>query len=168
MKTIQPGSPDKTTARSEFPLIVITVVSTLFFILFPLFHSFHQRTTPGLKNFFITASAKELGGFAPHEIKITANDTAKLSFWAVDVVHSFNMPQLGIDKVLPVGEHAEVTIATQFREDEKEYRYLVNGKSFTFDKEEGVKPLVLEFKCNRYCSHQHWDMRGEIIIMPPK
>jgi heme/copper-type cytochrome/quinol oxidase subunit 2 len=162
---------DKRILKSEIFLTVFAIVTILFFILFPLFNFLYLKKLSSAKELFVSAAVVELGGFNPKEIKIKANQTLKLTLWALDVRHSFNLPQLGLDKVMPVGENAEVIISTNFKENENEYEYIINGKSFKFNKhkkKKKVKPLILEYKCNRYCSPQHWDMRGKLIILPPK
>ncbi len=164
-------SPRRSKPESERLLIAIAVVPSLFFLLFPLLKPLPAATVSEGRNVLVLASAGELGGFKPSVLKVVAGERLNVSFWAMDVGHSFNLPQLNVDLALPPGETRDLSFETGFEEDAGEYRYLVNGRRFSFPKAPGSPslraPLVLEFKCNRYCSPAHWGMRGQLVIDPP-
>lgn len=156
----------------EKKLLLLVIISAIFFLFFPVFENLKQLLVKKDGEILVKVLAQEIGGFNPAEITVTAGEQLKLVFWAMDTTHSFNLPQVGIDLVLPAGEKLRQTILTDFKETPSDYTYLVNQRSFTIQKDpQNLKqknPLILDFKCNRYCSHQHWSMRGRIIILPPK
>jgi heme/copper-type cytochrome/quinol oxidase subunit 2 len=167
-------SPTPEKRQSERVLLTLVIVPSLFLALFPLLKPLSPpptQTAPGSREVLVLASAGELGGFKPSEIKLVAGEHLHISFWAMDVAHSFNLPQLGIDLVLSPGEATELNLDTTFEENATEYAYFVNGKRFPFPKVAAApaapQPLVFEFKCNRYCSPAHWGMRGQLVVDPP-
>jgi len=51
--------------------------------------------------------------FSPKEVTIKKGETVKLQIRSEDVVHGFFLRPLGIDKEVPAGETAEVTVTPQ-------------------------------------------------------
>ena len=158
--------------KSEKKLLFLVLFSGLFFLFFPLLEKLKELQLKNNGEILIKVTSQELGGFNPSEIIVNAKETLKLVFWSMDTTHSFNLPQIGIDLVLPAGEKLRQTIVTDFTETALDYTYMVNQRNFTFQENPLnlmlKNPLTLDFKCNRYCSHMHWSMRGRIIIFPPK
>lgn len=101
-----------------------------------------RDTADGLRVIEIQAQAPEAGGFIPDRLELTAGETVKLRVVSPDVVHSFFIPELGvnIDEVYP-GKPVEVTITPQ-------------------------EPGRYAFACTRWCSVDHWRMRGVIEVLP--
>jgi mono/diheme cytochrome c family protein len=92
----------------------------------------------------LTANAPANGGWVPDTIRVNLGERVRLQISAPDVVHGFEIPALGIqvDEILP-GHVAEVEfVASRV------------GK--------------FPFACTRWCSVDHWRMRGTIEVIDPK
>ncbi len=126
-------------------LFALTVV-LLIFIVFPasLFGYQMWRTTAGdARVITLTASAPAAGGWQPDTIRVNVGERVRLRIAASDVVHGFEVPALGIqvDEILP-GHVEEVEFAAT-----RTGRY--------------------PFACTRWCSVDHWRMRGVIEVIDP-
>ncbi|MBI5035045.1 MAG: cytochrome c oxidase subunit II [Chloroflexi bacterium] len=91
----------------------------------------------------LTANAPSNGGWVPDTIRVNLGERVRLRIASPDVVHGFEIPALGIqvDEILP-GHVAEVEfIASRV------------GK--------------FPFACTRWCSVDHWRMRGNIEVVDP-
>jgi len=91
----------------------------------------------------LTANAPSNGGWQPDTIRVNVGERVRLRISAPDVVHGFEIPALGvkIDEILP-GHVEEVEfVATRA----------------------GRYP----FACTRWCSVDHWRMRGVIEVIDP-
>ncbi|MGB8648242.1 MAG: c-type cytochrome, partial [Anaerolineae bacterium] len=97
----------------------------------------------GVRVIALTGNAPGSGGWQPDTIRINLGERVQLRITATDVVHGFAVPALGIDvnEILP-GHVAEV--------------------EFTPD-----KVGRFAFACTRWCSVDHWRMRGTIEVVDP-
>ena len=68
------------------------------------------RAEDGPRVIVITAKRFE---FSPKEIRLKKGETVKLQLKSEDVTHGFFLRPLGIDKDIPAGETAEVTVTPQ-------------------------------------------------------
>ena len=68
------------------------------------------RAEDGPRVIVITAKRFE---FSPKEITLKKGETVKLQLKSEDVTHGFFLRPLGIDKDIPAGETAEVTVTPQ-------------------------------------------------------
>jgi len=92
----------------------------------------------------LTANAPSNGGWVPDTIRVNLGERVRLRIASPDVVHGFAIPALGIqvDEILP-GHVTEVAFAA----------YRVGN---------------FPFACTRWCSVDHWRMRGVIEVIDPK
>ncbi len=126
-------------------LFAFTVV-LLIFVAFPaaLFGYQTWRTNAAdARVIDLTANAPSNGGWQPDTIRVNVGERVRLRIAAPDVVHGFEIPALGIkvDEILP-GHVEEVEfVATRA----------------------GRYP----FACTRWCSVDHWRMRGVIEVIDP-
>jgi mono/diheme cytochrome c family protein/plastocyanin len=97
----------------------------------------------GLRVINLVARAPEQGGFSPDRIVLQAGETVKLRISSPDVVHGLSIPELGvdIDEILP-GKPVEVEVTPKH-------------------------PGRYAFACIRWCSVDHWRMRGVIEVEGP-
>ena len=105
------------------------------------YHAAHLRAPAGARVVEIVARAPEQGGFGPDHITLQAGEAVRLRISSPDVVHGFSIPGLGvdIDEIYP-GKVVEVDI-----------------------RPEG--PGRFPFACTRWCSVDHWRMRGVIDVV---
>ncbi|MGE5140928.1 MAG: c-type cytochrome [Rudaea sp.] len=98
---------------------------------------------PGVRVITLTANAPGKGGWQPDAIQVNLGETVRLRIASTDVVHGFAVPALGIDvnEILP-GHVQEV-----------EFRAAKAGR--------------FPFACTRWCSVDHWRMRGVIDVINP-
>ncbi|MDE3091290.1 MAG: cupredoxin domain-containing protein, partial [Chloroflexota bacterium] len=134
--------------REFFALTVVLLI----FVAFPatLFGYQVWRTSAsfgfaqdGARVIALTANAPANGGWQPDAIRVNVGEHVRLRIAAPDVVHGFEVPALGIkvDEILP-GHVEEVEfVATRA----------------------GRYP----FACTRWCSVDHWRMRGVIEVIDP-
>lgn len=125
-----------------FALIVVILI----FVAFPASLFAYQAwltNTPGVRVIELTANAPATGGWVPDIIRVNVGDRVRLRISAPDVVHGFEIPALGIqvDEILP-GHVAQVDF--------------VAARAGRFP-----------FACTRWCSADHWRMRGVIEISDP-
>ncbi len=129
--------------REFFALAVVL----LLFIAFPasLFAYNAWVSNPsGLRVITLTGNAPGNGGWQPSTIRVNLGERVRLRITSTDVVHGFAVPALGLDvkEILP-GHVQEV--------------------EFTAD-----KVGRFEFACTRWCSIDHWRMRGTIEVVDPQ
>lgn len=91
----------------------------------------------------LVANAPARGGWTPDAIRVNAGERVRLRISSPDVVHGFEIPALGIqvDEILP-GHVQEV-----------EFTAAQAGR--------------YAFACTRWCSVDHWRMRGVIEVTEP-
>ena len=94
----------------------------------------------GVKTVDIVARAPEQGGFSPDRLSLRVGETVRLRLSSPDVVHGLTIPGLGvnIDEIYP-GKVIEVDVTPD-------------------------KPGRYAFACTRWCSVDHWRMRGVIEV----
>lgn len=102
-----------------------------------------RTNTPGARVIDITANAPSNGGWQPDSIRVNVGERVSLRISAPDVVHGFAVPALGIqvDEILP-GHVQEVGF--------------IASRAGRFP-----------FACTRWCSVDHWRMRGVIEVVDP-
>jgi mono/diheme cytochrome c family protein/plastocyanin len=99
-----------------------------------------QRGADGVRVIALVARAPELGGFSPDRLTLRAGETVRLRISSPDVVHGLTIPGLGVDvaEILP-GTVVEVDVTP-------------------------AEPGRYAFACTRWCSVDHWRMRGVIEV----
>ncbi len=128
--------------RELFALVVVIVI----FVVFPAMLFAYQASltaTPGVRVIDLIGYAPANGGWQPDTIRVKVGDRVRLRIAAPDVVHGFEIPALGIavDEILP-GHVAQVEFVATHA---------------------GRFP----FACTRWCSADHWRMRGIIEVVDP-
>ncbi len=100
-----------------------------------------QPTAAGAPIVNIVARAPEQGGFSPDRIALQAGEPVRLRISSPDVVHGFAIPGLDVDvdEILP-GNVVEVDVTP-------------------------TQPGRYAFACTRWCSMDHWRMRGVIEVI---
>jgi mono/diheme cytochrome c family protein len=126
-------------------LFALTVV-VLLFVAFPtaLFGYQAWRTNVSdARVIQLTANAPANGGWQPDTIRVNLGERVRLRIAAPDVIHGFAIPALGIEvgEILPGHVEEVVFVATRA----------------------GRFP----FTCTRWCSADHWRMRGVIHVIDP-
>ncbi|MBI5303881.1 MAG: cytochrome c oxidase subunit II [Chloroflexi bacterium] len=126
-------------------LFALTVVF-LIFVAFPASLWGYQawRTNAGdTRVIALTANAPATGGWVPDTIRVNVGERVRLRISSPDVAHGFEVPTLGIrvDEILP--GHVE----------EIEFTATRAGR--------------FPFACTRWCSVDHWRMRGTILVVDP-
>ncbi|MBI5879902.1 MAG: c-type cytochrome [Chloroflexi bacterium] len=102
------------------------------------------RTHPGdVRVVEITARAPFAGGWQPDTIRVNRGERVRLQIAAIDAVHGMAIPALNIavDEILP-GHVAQL-------------EFVAN------------QPGRFAFACTRWCSADHWRMRGVIEVVDP-
>ncbi|MBI4670912.1 MAG: c-type cytochrome [Chloroflexi bacterium] len=91
----------------------------------------------------VIASSPENGGWSPDEIRVNVGEHVRLRIAAPDVVHGFEIPALDVrvDEILP-GHVQEVEFVA-------------------------TRAGRFPFACTRWCSVNHWRMRGVIWVSDP-
>jgi mono/diheme cytochrome c family protein len=102
----------------------------------------HLAGASGVRVIDIVAQSPQQGGFAPDHLVLKAGEPVRLRISSTDVVHGLNIPGLGVDvkEILP-GKVVEVDFKPE-------------------------KPGRYAFACTRWCSVDHWRMRGVIEVVP--
>src|SRR5512136_2000317 len=102
-----------------------------------------QTTAGDARVITLTAYAPANGGWQPDTIRVNVGERVRLRISATDVVHGFEIPALGVkvDEILP--GHVE----------EVEFTASQVGR--------------FPFACTRWCSVDHWRMRGVIEVIDP-
>lgn len=133
----------------EIPLkrefFALTVV-VLLFVAFPAALFAYQAwltRVPGVRVIDLTANAPANGGWQPDTIRVNEGERVRLRISSSDDVHGFAIPALGIqvDEILPGHVEQVEFVATRA----------------------GRYP----FACTRWCSVDHWRMRGVIEVIDP-
>lgn len=117
-------------------LVVLSIPTALFG-----YQALRNRTAPGgVRVIEIAARVPEQGGFIPDRIVLKAGETVRLRISSPDVLHGIVVPELGVNigEILP-GKPVEVEITPD-------------------------KPGRYAFACIRWCSLDHWRMRGVIEV----
>lgn len=99
----------------------------------------------GVRTVDVTAAVPEAGGFQPDSVTVYAGQRVQLRFRSGDTTHGVAIgPGLGIDLGdLPPGEVKVVDVI------------FPEGGTYTF-------------YCNKWCSPNHWRMRGVIAVEDPR
>jgi mono/diheme cytochrome c family protein/plastocyanin len=94
----------------------------------------------GVRVIDIVARAPEQGGFSPDRLNLRVGETVRLHISSPDVVHGLTIPGLGVnvDEIYP-GKVVEVDVTP-------------------------TQPGRYAFACTRWCSVDHWRMRGVIEV----
>ncbi len=126
-------------------LLATTVVIAVL-VMFPALLFAYQglRThSPGVHVILLKASSPNNGDWQPKNITVKLGERVRLRLEATDVVHGLTIPDLGIEvnEILP-GHVQEVEF--------------VADKAGRF-----------AFACTRWCSADHWRMRGVIEVVDP-
>ncbi|MBI5649309.1 MAG: c-type cytochrome [Chloroflexi bacterium] len=129
--------------KREFFALAVTF---LLFVAFPaaLFGYQAIRTnTSGARVIDLIAYAPANGGWKPDSIRVNIGERVRLRIAAPDVVHGFEIPALGItiDEILP-GHTEEIEFVA-------------------------TRAGRFPFACTRWCSADHWRMRGVIEVIDP-
>jgi len=129
--------------KKEF--FALTVVLFIF-VIFPASLFGYQRwrtNVDPVRVIDLSANAPASGGWVPDTIRVNLGERVRLRISSPDVVHGFQVPALGIsvDEILP--GHVEQVEFTAMRA--------------------GRFP----FACTRWCSADHWRMRGVIQVIDP-
>lgn len=100
-----------------------------------------RTSAPGIKVITLNGNAPANGGWQPDTVRVNLGDRVRLRLTANDVVHGFAVPALGIqvDEILPGHVHEVEFVASHA----------------------GRFP----FACTRWCSVDHWRMRGVIEVV---
>jgi mono/diheme cytochrome c family protein len=121
-------------------LVVVLAIPVALFV----YQAARQRPgADGVRVINLVARAPEQGGFSPDRIVLQAGETVKLRISSPDVVHGLAIPGLGVnvDEITP-GKVVEVEITPEH-------------------------PGRYAFACIRWCSADHWRMRGVIDVTGP-
>jgi mono/diheme cytochrome c family protein len=97
--------------------------------------------TAGVPVIEMVARVPQDGGFTPDHLTLRAGQHVRLRISSPDVVHGFAIPGLGVEvqEILP-GRPVEVDVTPE-------------------------KPGRYAFACTRWCSIDHWRMRGTIDVI---
>ena len=129
--------------RNEFFALAVVV---LIFVAFPaslfLYQSWRMSAS-GARVIALIANVPNNGGWSPDTVRVNLGERVHLRISSPDVVHGFETPALGIrvDEILP--GHVE----------EIEFTATQVGR--------------FPFACTRWCSVDHWRMRGMIEVNDP-
>ena len=121
--------------------VVVVVVLGMPAALFAYKASRQQRSSGGVRVIEMVARAPEQGGFSPDRVSLRVGETVRLRISSPDVVHGLTIPGLGVnvDEIYP-GKVVEVDVTPD-------------------------KPGRYAFACTRWCSADHWRMRGVIEVV---
>ncbi len=121
-------------------LVVLAILLGLPTILFGYQAARQRPTAAGTKIINIVARAPEQGGFSPDRLALRAGETVRLRISSPDVLHGLTIPGLGVnvDEIYP-GKVVEVDVTP-------------------------TQPGRYAFACTRWCSVDHWRMRGVIEV----
>ena len=129
--------------NERFALAVVLLI----FVAFPAslfaYQAWHTNTSDA-RVIDLTANAPANGGWRPDTIRVNLGERVRLRISSSDVVHGFAVPALGInvDEILP-GHVAEVEFVAS-------------------------RVGRFPFACTRWCSVDHWRMRGVIEVIDPQ
>jgi cytochrome c oxidase subunit 2 len=99
-----------------------------------------QPAADGVRVIAMVARAPEQGGFSPDRLSLRVGETVRLRISSPDVVHGLTIPGLGVNvnEIYP-GKVVEVDVTP-------------------------TQPGRYAFACTRWCSLDHWRMRGVIEV----
>ncbi len=102
-----------------------------------------RTSAPNVRVIALVGNSPTSGGWQPDTLKVNLGERVRLRISATDVVHGFEIPALGIkvDEVLP-GHVKEI-----------EFTATQAGR--------------FPFACTRWCSVDHWRMRGVLEVVDP-
>ncbi len=127
--------------RSERLALTILILVCLGLPAAALGYQYTRTAAAGMQTIDLEAHLPEEGGWTPEVLRIKAGEPVRLRLHSVDVVHSF---AIGRTKIGPVD--------------------VVPGKvtelEFTID-----EPGTYTFFCTRWCSTNHWRMRGTLEVV---
>ncbi len=128
--------------KEIFALSVICLILIVFPVALFAYQAW-RTNEPGIRTIDLVAHAPASGGWIPDTINVNVGERVRLRISASDVVHGFEIPALGIavDEILPGHvEQVEFVAARAGR---------------------------FAFACTRWCSVDHWRMRGVIQVIDP-
>lgn len=130
--------------RSEIVALIVVLLILMVFPVALLGYEMWRTNMPGARIIALTANVPENGGWQPDVIRVEVGKRIRLRITATDVIHGFLAPALGIqiDEILP-GHVEEI--------------------EFT-----ATRPGRYSFACIRWCSANHWRMRGIIEVVDPR
>jgi mono/diheme cytochrome c family protein len=128
--------------RELFALTIVILV----IVVFPASLFAYQAwlmNVPGARVIDLAGNSPANGGWRPDTIRVNLGERVRLRISSPDVVHGFEIPALGVkvDEILP--GHVE----------EVEFTATQVGR--------------FPFACTRWCSADHWRMRGNIEVVDP-
>jgi mono/diheme cytochrome c family protein len=129
--------------RREFFALAIVLLLLVGFPALLFAYQSWRTNPPGVDVITLNGNAPASGGWQPDTVRVNLGEHVRLRLTANDVVHGFAIPALGlqVDEILP-GHVQEVEfVASQV----------------------GRFP----FACTRWCSVDHWRMRGVIEVVDP-
>lgn len=127
--------------KSERTVLLILLVLVLGLPMAALGCQYTRTSTAEVRQIDLNARVPEEGGWAPEVIRLTAGEPVRLRIHSADVLHSFAIGRTDVGPVDVVpGEVTEI--------------------EFTID-----EPGVYTFLCTRWCSANHWRMRGTIEVV---
>lgn len=131
--------------RQKNELFAFSVIVFLI-VIFPtmlLGYQASRASAPGVRTIDIIARMPDDGGFTPDMIRLNRGEHVRLRLSAPDVVHGFEIPELGVSvpEIYP-GHVVEVTFTPN-------------------------QVGRFAFACTRWCSAGHWRMRGLIEVVDP-
>lgn len=128
--------------REAFAAVVILLLLVVFPASLFAYQGLRTRA-PGVRVIELQASAPGAGDWQPKALRLNVGERVRLRIASTDVVHGFIAPGLGleVDEILP-GHVAEIEFTPQ-----TVGRYA--------------------FACQRWCSVDHWRMRGVIEVVDP-
>ena len=127
--------------RELFALLVVLIVLLGLPAILVGYQAARQRpTATGTKIINIVARSPEQGGFSPDRLTLRAGEAVRLRISSPDVLHGLTIPGLGVnvDEIYP-GKVVEVDVTP-------------------------TQPGRYAFACTRWCSVDHWRMRGVIEV----
>ena len=131
------------TTRREWLARTVLVLVVVFLPTAPMAYQALRADAAGVRVVDLTARAPADGGWHPDTVRVNRGERVRLRIASADVVHGFAIPALGVavDAILP-GHVADV--------------------EFTAD-----QMGRFAFACTRWCSPDHWRMRGTIEVVDP-
>jgi mono/diheme cytochrome c family protein len=128
--------------REAFALSVVLLVLVAFPASLFAYQSW-RTSAPGVQVITLIGNAPVNGGWQPDTIRVNLGERVRLRITSNDMVHGFAVPALGlqVDEILP-GHVEEVEFVAS---------------------QAGRFP----FTCTRWCSVDHWRMRGVIEVVDP-
>lgn len=129
--------------KREFSALVLLALAVIAFPAALFGYQAWRTHAEGVRVIDVVANAPGQGGWVPEMIRVNVGERVRLRISSPDVVHGLDIPGLGvqIDEILP-GHVREVEFTAA---------------------QAGRYP----FACTRWCSVDHWRMRGVIEVIDP-